>query len=66
MSEATTNHEPLKIEVMPGDTLWDIAASHNYYEEDIRAVVYRIKQFNDLNDGTIYTGQVILVPTSNH
>ncbi len=66
MSEATTNHEPLQIEVMPGDTLWDIAASHNYYEEDIRAVVYRIKQYNDLSDGTIYTGQVILVPTSNH
>jgi len=66
MSEATTNHEPLKIEVMPGDTLWDIAASHNYYEEDIRAVVYRIKQYNELSDATIYTGQVILVPTSNH
>lgn len=46
--------------VYPGDTLWSIAASTNP-EEDIREIIYMIRQKNDISP-TIYPGQELLIP----
>ena len=66
MSEAATNHSDIIVKIVAGDTLWDIATKNNFYEEDVRAVVYRIKQYNNLDDSTLYIGQTIAIPSSKH
>ncbi len=66
MSEAATNHSDIIVKIVAGDTLWDIASKNNFYEEDVRAVVYRIKQYNNLDDSTVYVGQTIAIPSSKH
>ncbi|MDH8676564.1 LysM peptidoglycan-binding domain-containing protein [Fusibacter bizertensis] len=65
MSEAATNHTDIFVKVVAGDTLWDIASKYNFYEEDVRAVVYRIKEYNHMDESTLFIGQTIAVPTSN-
>lgn len=66
MSEAATNHSDIIVKIVAGDTLWDIASKNNFYDEDVRAVVYRIKQYNNLDDSTVYVGQTIAIPSSKH
>ncbi len=64
MSVATTNQEYLEITVAPGDTLWEIASQYNYYDEDIRQVLYNIKKTNQMTSSTIYPGEVLIIPVS--
>jgi cell division protein YceG involved in septum cleavage len=64
MSEATTNQAKIIVEIVKGDTLWDIASNYNYYNEDIRKVVHRIKTYNQLDDGKLFAGQSIVIPLS--
>lgn len=52
--------------VTSGDTLWDIAARHTEKNEDVRAVVYRIAEANNLHNKNILPGQVIKVPMRVH
>ncbi len=66
MSEATTNQAPIIVEIVRGDTLWDIASKFNFYEEDIREVVYRIKITNNLESSSLQVGQSLVIPMSNH
>ena len=47
--------------VVPGDTLWDIAAQYNQ-NEDLRTAIERIKEANAMHTATVQPGQVILVP----
>ena len=65
MSEATTNQAKIIIEILKGDTLWDIASNYNYYNEDVRKVVHRIKTYNQLEDSMLVAGQSIIIPLSN-
>ncbi|MFN8222512.1 MAG: LysM peptidoglycan-binding domain-containing protein [Gaiellales bacterium] len=46
--------------VMPGDTLWSIAATR--YGGDPREGVWRIEHANGLRGGTIAVGQRLLLP----
>jgi hypothetical protein len=46
--------------VEPGDTLWSIAALH--YGGDPREGVWRLQRANDLEDGTLIPGHVVLLP----
>lgn len=51
--------------VMEGDTLWDIAEQYRAEDEDIRAVVWRIRCANeDLIDGNcnIHEGDRLRIP----
>jgi cell division protein YceG involved in septum cleavage len=66
MSEATTNHATVVVEIVNGDTLWDIASKYNFYEEDIREVIYRIKMKNNLESSALQVGQSLVIPMSNH
>ena len=50
------------ITVMPGDTLYSIAASYGENYEDIEAHVMEIAGINHLCDDTIYAGSSLIVP----
>ncbi|GAU79011.1 LysM peptidoglycan-binding domain-containing protein [Fusibacter sp. 3D3] len=64
LSVASTNQEYLEITVVPGDTLWDIASQYNYYDDDIRQVLYDIQKTNQMTSSNIYPGQVLVIPVS--
>lgn len=48
--------------VASGETLWEIAGRYREPDEDIRDVVARIREANDLNQCTIYPGQDLFIP----
>lgn len=64
MSEASTNQKIIEIRVASGDTLWAIASEYNYYNKDIREVVYEIKKVNQITSSNIYPGQILKIPVS--
>ncbi len=47
--------------VSSGDTLWDIAAEHST-KGDIRNYISDVKKMNQMENGTIYAGQSLLLP----
>lgn len=53
-----------QIEVVPGDTLWDIAGHYKSEDKDIREAVYEICSANDITDGNITEGMVLSIPES--
>ena len=50
------------VTVAKGDTLWDIAAGHNYSNRDVRAVVDDIIRVNNMLSTDIHVGDRINVP----
>ena len=52
------------VEVLPGETLWDIASEHMSDDMDKRKAVYLIQKANDLDDASIHPGQRLKVPVS--
>ena len=51
------------VTVERGDTLWCIAAKHTTHKQDIRELIARIKQTNNIDKNVeIYPGQVLQVP----
>jgi LysM repeat protein len=54
--------EPTRVvQVSPGDTLWDIAATVAG-DGDVRAMVAQISKLNALDSGLVVAGQRLLVP----
>lgn len=51
-----------RVVVQRGDTLWGIAREYGPAREDLRSVVYGIKQANQLHASLIHPGDVLLVP----
>ena len=49
------------IEVESGDTLWSIA-KENCPDSDPRDVIQEIKELNDMDTATIYTGMTLFIP----
>jgi hypothetical protein len=55
--------EPTEMIVIPGDTLWSIAATIPGSEHaDLRQVIYEIKKLNNISTSKLIPGQVLLVP----
>ena len=52
----------MTITAKSGDTLWSIAAEHNYADRDVRAVVDEIIRENNLDSARISVGDKINVP----
>ncbi|MFQ5948473.1 MAG: LysM peptidoglycan-binding domain-containing protein [Acidimicrobiia bacterium] len=50
--------------VLPGDTLWEIAADRTGSGDDIRGTVFEIRRLNGLDGSLIRPGQVLRVPTA--
>ncbi len=51
-----------EVEVVSGDTLWDLAKSYGDSSKDIREVVYEICSVNQIKAQDLYAGQIILIP----
>lgn len=51
------------VTVSAGDTLWDIAKRYVEGKDDIRFVIYMIKERNDLTDANIKPGQKLIIPS---
>ena len=62
VAASTPTPEPVRYRVQTGDTLWAIAGSMAEPGDDIRSVIGRIKELNDLNGSSIQQGQVLLLP----
>ena len=50
--------------VVSGDTLWEIAAAHTAPGEDVRRMVFEIKQHNGLEGSLILPGQLLAIPVT--
>lgn len=66
MSQAVVGESQkiITVEIASGDTMWSIARRYNYYNEDIRAVIYRIKRHNHMDSADIRAGESIEIPIS--
>ncbi len=51
-----------EIQVVKGDTLWDISRIYLSPGQDIRKLVYDIMELNEMNSGYIYPGDIIKIP----
>ncbi|MDO4860550.1 MAG: LysM peptidoglycan-binding domain-containing protein [Bacillota bacterium] len=54
----------IAVEIVSGDTLWDIAYQYKSSGKDIRKAVYEICQANNIEDGHIEEGMIIEIPQS--
>jgi nucleoid-associated protein YgaU len=50
--------------VHTGDTLWSIASEWTDKGEDVREVMHRIVEENDLKTKHVYPGQTIIIPVN--
>lgn len=51
----------LRYQVCEGDTLWDITSMYGEEGVDIRQACWQIAEDNDVQDGNIQPGQVLLI-----
>jgi len=62
VAASTPTPAAVRYRVQAGDTLWDIAGAQSDPGEDVRSVIGRIKELNDLTGSSIRQGQVLLLP----
>lgn len=53
--------EVTRVQVQPGDTLWDIAQL-SAPRHDVRDAVAEIRRANHLNDATVHPGEQLIIP----
>jgi Tfp pilus assembly protein FimV len=64
VAASTPDPEPISYRVQAGDTLWAIAGTMAEPSEDVRSVIGRIKELNDMSSSWIQRGQVLLLPAA--
>ena len=63
-AQAETYTSYKEVEIVEGDTLWEIAAKHTDNNTDIREVIYDICELNNIKSCDIAVGDTIVVPTN--
>lgn len=61
-TNADISHKTELVSVAPGDSLWSIASTYADDNTDVREMIYRIKQLNNLSSADLLVGQTISVP----
>jgi LysM repeat protein len=61
-ASSLTIPEYAQVQIVAGDTLWDIASRYIQEGNDIRKFVYEICELNKITADSIHPGQSILVP----
>lgn len=56
--------ERICVVVKSGESVWTIAKNNNPNNMDIRKLVYKIMDENDISDGIIYAGQELSIPVN--
>lgn len=51
-----------QVEVVKGDTLWNIALSYLTEGIDVRKLIYDINELNEIESSYIYPGDIIKIP----
>jgi LysM repeat protein len=51
-----------KVTVCSGDTIWSIASEYIDESQDVRQLVYDIRELNNLTSAIIMPGQELLIP----
>lgn len=53
----------IKHEIKTGESLWSIAADyHNTNSVDLRKIIYKIKQINNIDTAVITPGKELIIP----
>lgn len=55
------NNEIENITVSAGDTLWSISCEYKKDGQDVREYLYELRKLNNLENCTIYPGQVLKI-----
>ena len=63
-SVAITMPQDQQIEVVSGDTLWDIANDYKSNKTDTRYAVYQICKANNISASDLQPGMIITIPDS--
>jgi nucleoid-associated protein YgaU len=61
--EAFENSATTEIVVQKGESLWTIADRIEFPDVEIRDIIYKIEELNNLEGVKIYPGQVLIVPS---
>ena len=63
---STYEENYIKVKVVQGDTLWNIAINNMTNDYDVRKMVFEIIEFNQMEDANIYPGDLIKVPVKHN
>ena len=50
------------INVTEGDTLWSIASCYTTDDKEIREVIHKVSELNNIHNSLIYPGDIIKIP----
>lgn len=65
-NDALSLTEPVytEVQIIPGDTLWELAKEYGPNDRDVRKVIHAICEINDITANDIQPGRSILIPQS--
>lgn len=61
-ASSNTYNDYNKVFIEEGDSLWNIAKENNPNGEDVRKIVYEIREINNIENEWIKPGDVIKIP----
>ena len=63
-NEVPEEYKLQTVYVSNGDTIWTLVDEYCSYHGDIRKAIFEVKKINGIENGQIYPGEVIYIPSS--
>lgn len=63
MAGGTEKNHYIEVKVRSGDTLWELAKDYSQPQQDVRKLIYEIREVNNLTCVDLKPGQTIKIPT---